>query len=480
MRRDAACYDLVVIGGGPAGSVLANLVAGAGHSVLLLERESGPRYRVGESLLPATICDLAPLLGADAALEAADFVLKRGATFSWGDRPDEPWRLAFGPGEAAARTALNVDRASFDAILLDAAAKKGAEVRRGATVLDVGAPRPDGTRAVRVREGNHTRAVSARFTANASGQMRLGVAELDPRYHSRFFRKVAVWGYWRDAARLDPPHDGDVYFEAIRTKAGDAWAWFIPLRHGLTSVGIVAPREWIAEIRRDPRAALEAHVGACPRVSHLLSDAPRASEAPYDEVRVCADYSYASEKFWAPGVFSVGDAACFVDVLLSSGVHLATYGSLLAARSVNAVLDGEIPEALAMNEYESRLRQEFAVFYAGLTGLYDMSQPREHYARWLRDLLRMSNGVHLGWQESPSQPGGLNAALAPPSAQACPAGRAAGNVETMRRFNVNQLLYDGPAEALGSEHLPALRNTLAAAPGAVRWHPPVKQLSMIT
>jgi hypothetical protein len=191
-------------------------------------------------------------------------------------------------------------------------------------------------------------------------------------------------------------------------------------------------------------------------------------------VRTCADYSYASDEFWAPGVFSVGDAACFVDVLLSSGVHLATYGALLAARSVNAILAGDVAEAHAMNEYESRLRQEFAVFYAGLTGLYDMTRSRDHYMAWLKVLLQNSNGVSLDWRERADEPAGLNAALAVPTRLDPPA-QAARNVAMMRGFNTQQLSYDGPPLPVPAEALPALRNTLCAGPGVTSWRNPSPQ-----
>ena len=180
-------YDLAVIGGGPAGSVLAALVARGGHRVVLLEREAGPRYRIGESLLPATIQDLAPMIGAEAAIAEADFVLKRGATFCWGDRPDEPWTLAFGGDIASGRTAFNVDRARFDEILLDAAIANGAEVRRGTSLTALSDPDASGRRALRVTGPQGETVVHARMTANAAGRMRLGIPGLDARQHSESY-----------------------------------------------------------------------------------------------------------------------------------------------------------------------------------------------------------------------------------------------------------------------------------------------------
>ena len=467
--------DVAVIGGGPTGATLATLCALNGLDVALYEREHGPRYRIGESLLPATPRDLAPLLGVADEVAQASFVVKPGATFCWGDRPDTPWSLLFGgPGAGpGAPTALNVDRQRFDTILLDNAAARGVAVHRGHAVLSVGEGDSVRGRAVEigVLASGARRRVRARYVANASGQMRFNLPGLHARTHSHFFRKVAVWGYWDDAGRLAPPLAGNVLFETLQTAHGPAWAWFIPLSGARTSVGVVAPRDCARTLRKDRRGVLDAWLAQCPRTAALLAGARPAAEPPYDEVRLCADYSYASDAFWAPGLVQVGDAACFVDVLLSSGVHLATYGALLAARSIEAVLRGRLPERLAMDEYESRVRQEFAIFYAGLTGLYDMTRPREHYIEPLRRLLSNSNGVLMEWDQRDGAPGGLNLERAAPP-RLDPGSEAARNLATMRACNRRQLLYDGSPRIVPVTELPAVRNTLAVSPDGRGWRAP--------
>lgn len=467
--------DVAVIGAGPAGATLATICARNGLDVALYEREPGARYRVGESLLPATPRYVAPLLGVETRIAHANFVVKPGATFCWGRSPDRPWNLLFGGPDAGpgAPTALNVERECFDAILLDNAAARGVEVLRGHTVVSVEDGDSVGGREVEVRAstGGACHRVRARYVANASGQVRLKVPKLDARTHSRFFRKVAVWGYWDGGARLDPPLQGNVLFETLATEHGPAWAWFIPLSRGRTSVGVVAPRACAGALSRDRRAKLRAWLSQCPRTVGLLAEARASTEPPYDVVRVRADYSYASDAFWAPGLVQVGDAACFVDVLLSSGVHLATYGALLAARSIEAVLSGQLPEMLAMNEYESRLRQEFAIFYAGLNGLYDMTRSRDDYIEPLRNLLRSSNGVLMEWDQSPDAAGGLNRERAV-AARDDPGLEAASNQRVMSAFNLAQLLDDGRPRGVPVTELPAVRNTLTASPDGRGWRLP--------
>lgn len=464
--------DVAVIGGGPAGATLATLCARNGLEVALYERERAPRYRVGESLLPATPRRIVPLLGAADEMAQADFVVKPGGTFSWGDRPDDPWDLIF-----AGHTALNVDRQRFDAILLANARAKGVAVHEGEAVRSVGEGDAEQGRVVEVEalDTGARRRVQARYVANASGQ-RLDLSGLRARTWSRIFSRVAVWGYWDGAGRLDPPLDGNVFFETLETAHGPAWVWFIPLSDILTSVGVVAPRGCARALGKNRRTMLSAWLAQCPRTAALLAEARPSSVPPYHEVRLCADYSYAGDAFWAPGVVQVGDAACFVDPMLSSGVHLATYGALLAARSIEAYLRGRAPEQLAMDEYESRARQEYALFYAGVSGLYDMTRSRDQYVPPLHELLRNSNGVLVERDQLGGVPGGLNVErAAPPGLD--PARDAARNRRTMRTFNRHQLLYDGPPRFVPVAGLPAIRNTLSVSPDGRGWRLPGARVS---
>ena len=467
--------DVAVIGGGPAGATLATLCAQNGLEVALYDRERGPRYRVGESLLPATPRQLLPLLGVADQVAQAEFVVKPGGTFCWGDRLDRPWDLIFrgsDPGPAGP-VALNVDRQRFDAILLENAALRGVAVHRGQAVLSVGEGDSRHGRMVEIGgpDSGVRHRIRARYVADASGQMRFNLPELRARTHSKFFRNVAVWGYWDGAGRLAPPIEGNVFFETLATAHGAAWVWFIPLSDTLTSVGVVAPQDCARLLRGDRRAVLNGWLAQCPRTAALLAGARPSGDPPYDDVRLCTDYSYASDRFWAPGLARVGDAACFVDVLLSSGVHLATYGALLAARSIEAVLRGRVTESLAMDEYESRARQEFALFYAGVSGLYDMTRRSDDYIEPLRRLLRHSNGVRMEPDLAGDATGGLNLARAAPP-RLDPAGEAACNVRTMRAFNLRQLRYDGPPRIVPMADLPAIRNTLAVSPDGRRWRLP--------
>ncbi|WP_329213794.1 tryptophan 7-halogenase [Streptomyces sp. NBC_01485] len=376
---DASDYDLVVVGGGPAGSTAATAVALRGHRVLLLERETFPRYQIGESLLPATVHGLCRLLGVADEVARAGFTLKRGGTLRWGRDP-EPWQFSFSmtprlPEPTA--TAFQVERSRFDEILLRNAERVGVEVREGSSVRRVLADEGERVRGVEYTDPDgNARTAHARFVIDASGNTsrihgRVGGA----RVYSDFFRNLAVFGYYAGGRRLPEPNSGNIFCAAF--DAG--WLWYIPLRDDLTSVGAVISPEHFAAVQHDPRAAWQDMIKACPEVDRLLTDVPVATESPYDQVRVRKDYSYWKKSLWTPGMALVGDAACFVDPVLSSGVHLATYGALLAARAVNSALDGSVPEERGFAEFEARYRREYGVFYEFLIAFYDMERNDRSY-----------------------------------------------------------------------------------------------------
>ncbi|MFF2520440.1 tryptophan 7-halogenase, partial [Streptomyces sp. NPDC058086] len=167
----SAQYDVIVVGGGPAGSTVSTLVRKRGHRVLQLEKETFPRYQIGESLLPATVHGIAHLLDVSDELKKASFTIKHGGTFKWGANP-EPWTFDFAvsrrmPG--ATGYAYQVERMKFDKILLDNARKHGVEVRENSDVLDVLKAEDGRVRGVRYRDAEgREHEVSARFVVDAS------------------------------------------------------------------------------------------------------------------------------------------------------------------------------------------------------------------------------------------------------------------------------------------------------------------------
>lgn len=371
-------FDVVVAGGGPAGSTVATFVAMQGHRVLLLEKEVFPRYQIGESLLPSTIHGVCRMLGIADELAEAGFPVKRGGTFRWGARP-EPWTFSFsvspritGPSSFA----YQVERARFDEILLNNAKRKGVEVRESCTVTGV---LEEGERVTGVRytgPDDVEREVSATFVIDASGnKSRLYAKVGGTRNYSEFFRSLALFGYFEGGKRLPDPYAGNILSVAFDS----GWFWYIPLSDTLTSVGAVVRREDADKIQGDREKAINALIAECPLISEYLADARRVTTGRYGELRVRKDYSYHQTSFWRPGMILAGDAACFVDPVFSSGVHLATYSGLLAARSINSVLAGDLDEKTALTEFEARYRREYGVYYEFLVSFYEMNVNEESY-----------------------------------------------------------------------------------------------------
>lgn len=371
-------FDVVVAGGGPAGSTVATFVAMQGHRVLLLEKEVFPRYQIGESLLPSTVHGVCRMLGVTDELAEAGFPVKRGGTFRWGARP-APWTFSFsvspritGPSSFA----YQVERARFDEILLNNAKRKGVVVREGCTVTGVleEGDRVTGLRYVDPAGGE--REVSATFVIDASGnKSRLYSKVGGSRNYSEFFRSLALFGYFEGGKRLAAPYSGNILSVAFDS----GWFWYIPLSDTLTSVGAVVRREDAEKVQGDREKAYNALIAECPLISEYLSDARRVTSGKYGELRIRKDYSYHQTTFWRPGMILVGDSACFVDPVFSSGVHLATYSGLLAARSINSVLAGDLDEKTALTEFEARYRREYGVYYEFLVAFYEMNVNEESY-----------------------------------------------------------------------------------------------------
>jgi FAD-dependent halogenase len=370
--------DIVVVGGGPGGSTLASLVAMQGHRVVLLEKEKFPRYQIGESLLPATVRGVCHLTGVADKLDQAGFVRKRGGTFRWGANP-EPWTFSFSVSpkmNSSASYAYQVERSRFDKILLDHAAQLGTDVRENCSVSDVigDSERVRGVKYLDADGQEHQ--ILARYVVDASGnKSRIYKHAGGSRRYSNFFRSLALFGYYEGGKRLAPPNSGNILCAAF----GSGWFWYIPLSDTLTSVGVVVRRELADKVQGDPEEALSSLIAECPLISQYLCGARRVTEGQYGNIRVRKDYSYDNTVFWRPGMILIGDAACFVDPVFSSGVHLATYSALLGARSINSALAHAVDEKIWFQEFERRYRREYRTFYEFLASFYDMNHGEDSY-----------------------------------------------------------------------------------------------------
>ncbi|MFI1993518.1 tryptophan 7-halogenase [Actinoplanes sp. NPDC020271] len=397
---------VVVIGGGPGGSTTATLLAKRGHRVVLLEKETFPRYQIGESLLPSTVHGIGRMLGVTAELEKAAFTVKRGGSFRWGTNP-VPWNFLFAVApelSGPTSTAYQVERMKFDDILLRNAADNGVDVRENSPVTEVVSD-DERVRGVRYTDPDGAEhEIRASFVVDASGnRSRVHQNVGGERLYSDFFQNIALFGYFTGGKRLPAPDSGNILCAAF----DEGWIWYIPLSDELTSVGVVIAREHAAELQGDQEQAMRGFIDRCAIVKDMLAGATRVTEGVYGEIRTRKDYSYTNSTFHRPGMVLVGDAACFIDPVFSTGVHLATYAGLLAARSINTVLAGENTEERVFAEFEGRYRREYRVFYEFLSAFYDMQGNEESYfwkarkvmnfdASDLEAFVSLVGGVHSG------------------------------------------------------------------------------------
>lgn len=360
--------DVVVIGGGPAGSVTATLLADAGHRVLVFERERFPRYHIGESLLSATL-PILDAIGATPLIERHGFLRKPGGTFLWGRRA-EPWSFFFREDPGGRPYAFQVVRAEFDQLLLENARAHGADVREEHAVTDVDTSGPDPMVTVRAGDGTEIR-IAPRFVVDASGQSALLGRARDYRRFDDFFKNLAIFGYFRGAERLP----GELANHILSAAFGDGWFWYIPLHDGTMSVGaVVDAKTWAKHAAADPDGTYRALIGRCPAIATRLATAQLVSP-----IRVIRDYSYTSTRFSGRGWLLAGDAACFVDPVFSTGVHLACLAGFLGARAIDAILRGRLDESTALRAYEETYRGAFERYLRFLYFFYDHNEDPESY-----------------------------------------------------------------------------------------------------
>jgi flavin-dependent dehydrogenase len=327
-------YDCIVIGGGPSGSTTAALVADAGYRVLLLERDVEPRRKVGESLMPETYW-VFERLGVLDAMKNGPFVQKVGVQFvSSSGKESSPFLFTRHDPRECSRT-WHVERAKFDQLLLDNAAKKGVEVRRGARVLEVVF---ENDRAVGVRLGEVAAAggrpaelIRAKVIVDAAGQAgvlgsRFGLRNPNPK-----FRKTAIWGHFR-GSRRDVIDDG-VMTVCFRTQSNNSWFWHIPLSNDVVSIGVVGDADYFFRPGAGtPDEVFATEVADCPAIAKRLEGTEKV--AGLDVVK---EYSYATQRASGDGWVLVGDSWGFIDPIYSSGVWFALKSGQLAA---DAIIEG--------------------------------------------------------------------------------------------------------------------------------------------
>jgi flavin-dependent dehydrogenase len=376
MNQAAEQFDVIVVGGGPAGSCSAGLLAQEGRRVLLLERDKFPRYHIGESLISGVWKTL-DRLGVREQLDQLGFVRKYGASVLWG-KDMEFWRFAFrttGPYDYVHQ----VLRADFDALLLGRARELGARVIEDAVVKEAVL---DGDRLVgvryQIRGQDEVVEATAPLTLDCSGQQRWLGRQFDLVEWHEDLRNIAVWSYYQGCQR----YEGELAGHTLIERTPDGWFWLIPMFHDTTSIGYVTPTAVMAGTGLPIEQLFETRLEQSSEVKRLMEGATKVSG-----YRTARDWSYTCTRFHGPGWALVGDAAAFIDPLLSTGVTLALRAARIVVKAAAVALDDPSREQEALAAYEDKCREFLNVILDFVRYFYNQALTREDYYRGAQEMI---------------------------------------------------------------------------------------------
>jgi flavin-dependent dehydrogenase len=368
--------DVVVIGGGPAGSTTATLLVKHGHRVQLFEREHFPRFHIGESLIPETYWVLERLDMLE-KMKASPFVKKHSVQFVGSSgRLSEPFYFHEHKPHECSQT-WQVLRSEFDKMMLDNAREHGVEAHEGVRVLDV---LFEGDRATGIRildESGAQREVQAKVIVDASGQSSMIASRFKLRVADPELKKGALWTYYEGAYRDTGRDEGATM--VLQTAGKKGWFWYIPLHNNIVSVGVVAAFDYLFNGRGDHETIYNEELDRCPAVKERVSIGRRVTG-----FFATKDYSYRSRQAAGDGWVLVGDAFGFLDPLYSSGVLLALKSGQLAADAVAEGLAKNDTSAAQLGSWApdfshgmDRMRRLVCEFYNGFSfGRFVKSYPQ--------------------------------------------------------------------------------------------------------
>jgi flavin-dependent dehydrogenase len=356
-------YDVAIIGGGPAGSTAATLLAKAGRRVIVLEREKFPRFHIGESLLPFSVQTF-DRLGVREKLDRT-FLPKFGGEImaACGTRGV---KFYFKDGFRSQRDrAYQVTRSEFDKLLLDHSRENGTEVREETEVKTIeflnDRVRLEIACSSKTPGLQHSASIEARYLLDCSGRQTMLGNFFKLKSNYDHLQKFSVFAHYDNVDRL-PGRDATL----IRMVRGlDRWFWMIPLTDTRTSIGVVMDTTTFRATKLSPEVALEKFIAEQPLMTERMRNAVRVSA-----VYSAGDYSYRNLRLAGDRWLLVGDAAGFIDPVFSSGVFLAIMSAEQAADTLDQVLRDESHRRRLFKKYSRTVNRIMDIYLTFVNAWY--------------------------------------------------------------------------------------------------------------
>ena len=349
MDKQKTNYDVIVIGGGPAGSTVASILAREGRSVVLFEKERFPRHHIGESLMTDTYLTF-QRMGLLEKLKSSPFVRKYSVQFANPKGKESRPFYFFEALHHEAAVTWQVTRAQFDLMLIEHAADQGADVHQETQIKRV---LFDGDRAYGVEalmKDGSLQKFEARVVVDATGQTAMLSNKFGWRVRDPKLKKAVLYSYFKGAHR-EPDLNGGATL-VLRTPMGsNGWFWYIPLENDITSVGVVADPEYLVKGRgQDLAKIFHEEIEKVESCRKRVANATRV-----DKIYSILDYSYRSMKNSGDGFILIGDAYGFLDPIYSSGVLLALKMAELAADSIHDAFRENDFSGARLGQYQGKL-----------------------------------------------------------------------------------------------------------------------------
>src|SRR5438477_816917 len=355
---NTAMYDVAIIGGGPAGSIAAALLARAGRRVIVFEREKFPRFHIGESLLPFSMKAFTRL-GLHEKFLRAGFMKKFGGEIV-GACSETGTKFYFKDGyRSQTDHAYQVTRGDFDKVLLDHAAECGAEVHEETLVNRVEFSNEDIE--LGVQSNGTSNSIRARYLIDASGRTSVLGRQFKIKKTYDHLQKLSIFAHYDGVWRAEGI-DGTL---TVLIRAIDRWFWLIPLSAERTSVGVVLDSETFRKSKLSAEEFLDQALAEQPITAKRMTSARRVSQ-----VYVEADFSYRTARLHGDRWLLAGDAAGFIDPIFSSGVFLAVFSGELAADALNEVLDHPHEAKRLFPQYERAVNRAMDVYLRFVNAWY--------------------------------------------------------------------------------------------------------------